>query len=163
MSKAFTRDDEGAPPPPAPQRRGVPVPEGVPNCMTPAGHAALLAEQDRLGRGERTPEIEARLRELAEHLATAQVTPPPADRAKVGFGATVTVEGEDGHRTRYRLVGAIEASPREGAISWQSPIANALWDATVGDSVALPKGDVEVVAIDYERADAPSRTAPRRG
>jgi transcription elongation GreA/GreB family factor len=149
VSKAFTKEDDGAPPPPTSARRGVPIPEGGPNCVTPAGHAALLAEQDRLGRGPRTPEEDARLRDLADHLATAQVTPPPASRDKVGFGAIVTVEDEAGTRTRYRLVGAIEASPRDGAISWQSPIANALWDATVGDSVALPRGEVEIVTIEY--------------
>jgi transcription elongation factor GreB len=151
MSKAFTKDDDGTPPPPPPARRGVPVPAGVPNCVTPAGHAALLAEQDHLGRtSPRTPEIDARLRELADHLATAQVTPPPADRAKGGFGARVTVETDGGTRATYHLVGAIEASPRDGAISWQSPIANALWDAAVGDAIALPKGDVEIVAISYD-------------
>jgi transcription elongation factor GreB len=141
--------------PPTPIRRGVPVPAGVPNCVTPTGYAALLVEQERLGRGPRTPDEDARLRELTDHLATAQVTPPPEARdspsgsRRVGFGATVTVEDDAGVRTRYRLVGVIEASPRDGAISWQSPIANALWDATVGDSIALPRGDVEIVAIEY--------------
>ena len=138
MSKAFTKEDEGAPPPP-PRRRGVPVPTDVPNYITAAGAAALRAE---LAEGERAQEI-------ADHLATAVVMDPPADRSRVGFGAKVTVVDDDGKRTTYRIVGAIEAAPKTGAIYWQSPIALALHDATVGDSVALPRGDVEVVAIDY--------------
>jgi transcription elongation factor GreB len=75
---------------------------------------------------------------------------PPAVRDRVGFGATVSVVDERGARSSYRIVGAIEAAPREGAIYWQSPIALALHDAQVGDSVSLPRGEVEVVAIDWE-------------
>lgn len=121
------------------RRLGVPVP--VPNLVTVEGLRRLRAELDA-GPGE------DRARELAEHLATAE-TVQPGERDVVGFGAAVTVEDEDGARVTYRIVGAIEAAPREGAISWQSPIARALIDARVGDTVALPKGEVEVVAIDY--------------
>ena len=64
----------------------------------------------------------------------------------------MTVVDDAGRRQTYRIVGAIEAAPREGAISWQSPIAEALQAARVGDTVALPRGEVEVVAIDYPGA-----------
>ena len=144
MSKAFTKEDSDAPVPPA-QRRGVPVPE--PNFMTAAGVAAARAELSRLAAGPGDP---ARIRELSEHLATAQVV-PPEDRGAVGLGAAVTVEDESGKRTTYRLVGAIEADPKRGWLSWQTPIANALWGARVGDSVELPRGgEVEIVAITYD-------------
>jgi transcription elongation GreA/GreB family factor len=139
VSKAFTREDDGAPAEPM-RRLGVPVP--VPNYVTADGLRALREELDA---GGATPE---RTRELADHLHTAE-TVEPADHGSVSFGATVTVEDAEGHRARYRIVGAIEASPREGAISWQSPIARSLLDARVGDTVSLPKGDVEVVSIEY--------------
>ncbi|HSD90712.1 MAG TPA: GreA/GreB family elongation factor [Kofleriaceae bacterium] len=142
MSKAFTKDDEGPPPPP-PRRRGAPVPE--PNFVTPEGARSARAELDTLVRqgGD-----EDRIRELSEHLATAQVV-EPADHEVVGLGAAVTVEDEDGKQITYRLVGAIEADPKRGWLSWQTPIANALWGARVGDSVDLPRGAVEIVAIEY--------------
>ena len=140
MSKAFTREDDDAPPP-AVTRRGVAVP--TPNPITAAGLRALRAELAGAS-GDRA-------RELADHLATAEVL-EPADRAAAGFGARVTVVDDTGRRHTYRIVGAIEAAPREGAISWQSPIALALQAARVGDSVALPRGEVEVVAIDYPAA-----------
>jgi transcription elongation GreA/GreB family factor len=143
VSKAFTKETDDAPGAPA-RRRGIAVPD--PNYVTPAGLVALRAELDELTRGHRDPD---RVRELSEHLATA-IPLPPADRGKVGLGATVTVETESGARVRYTIVGAIEACPKSGAISWQSPIANALWDAVVGDAVALPRGDIEIVAIDYD-------------
>lgn len=142
MSKAFTKEDSEVPEPPV-VRRGVPVPTEVPNYITAEGERALRAEL----MASTEP---ARAHEISEHLATAIVIGAPDDRTRVGFGATVTVEDEEsGKRTKYRLVGAIEASPREGAIYWMSPIAEALHDAQVGDSVTLPKGDAEIVAIEY--------------
>ncbi|HEU0030588.1 MAG TPA: GreA/GreB family elongation factor [Kofleriaceae bacterium] len=146
MSKAFTKEDDGAPEPPSPRKRGVPVPQDVPNYVTAKGARALRAELEA-GAAD-----DDRARELSDHLATAVVMEPPsgADRERVGFGARVTVEDEAGTETTYRIVGAIEAAPREGAIYWRSPIAEALHDAQVGDSVTLPKGDVEILAIDYD-------------
>lgn len=132
------------PAPPA-RKRGVPVPE--PNYMTAAGVQAARAELEQLARDAGDPD---RIRELSDHLATAQVVAPD-DRGVVGLGAAVTVEDESGHRTTYRLVGAIEADPKRGRLSWQTPIANALWGARVGDAIELPRGgEVEVVAIEYD-------------
>lgn len=141
MSKAFTKESDDAPEP-AVRRRGVPVPVDVPNYVTAAGALALRAELVEC-------RDEDRAREISDHLATAIVTEPPADRSRVGFGATVTVQDESGKRTTYRLVGALEAAPRDGAVYFQSPIGEALYDAAVGDSITLPRGEVDVVAIDY--------------
>jgi transcription elongation GreA/GreB family factor len=139
MSKAFTKESDDVPEPRV-HRRGVPVPE--PNYMTPAGvrvaRSELAACTD-----------EDRVRELTDHLATAQVVEPPADRGTVSLGATVTVEDESGRRTTYRIVGALEADARRGLVFWQTPIATALYGARVGDAIALPRGDAEVVAIEY--------------
>jgi transcription elongation factor GreB len=120
------------------------VPTEVPNYITAAGERALRAELANL-----PPGSEARAHEISEHLATAVVMEPPADRTRAGFGATVTLEDENGKRVKYRLVGAIEAAPKEGAIYWQTPIAEELEDAQVGDSITLPKGEYEVIAIEY--------------
>jgi transcription elongation GreA/GreB family factor len=144
VSKAFTKDDEGTPPPPL-RKRGVPVPD--PNCLTPAGARAARAELEQLTRSSGDPD---RIRELTEHLATAQEVQPD-DRNVVGLGAAVTIEDEAGKRTTYKLVGAIEADTKRGYLSWQSPIAQVLWGARVGDSVELPRGDeVAIVAINYD-------------
>lgn len=141
VSKAFTRESDDAPAPPAP-RCGVPVPD--PNYMTPAG--ARAARQELA-----TCHHEARVRELTEHLATAQIIDPPADRGVAGLGASVTIEDDTGKRTRYRIVGALEADARRGLVFWQSPLAEALYGARVGDQVALPRGGAaEVVAVEYE-------------
>ena len=112
--------------------------------MTPAG--ARAARQELAGCTD-----EARIRELSEHLATGQVIEPPADRGVVSLGATVELETESGARTRYRIVGALEADPRRGLVFWQSPLAGALYGTRAGDAVVLPRGgEAEVVAVDYE-------------
>jgi transcription elongation factor GreB len=142
VSKAFTKEDEEAPPLPV-RRRGAPVPD--PNFVTPSGLRAARAELDDLARSGGDPD---RIRELTEHLATAQAVDPD-DRHAVGLGAAVTIEDDDGKRTTYRLVGAIEADTKKGWLSSQTPIANALWGLRVGDSADLPKGHVTIVAIDF--------------
>jgi transcription elongation GreA/GreB family factor len=139
VSKAFTKESDDAPAP-RPVRRGVAVPE--PNYMTPAGARAARSELAACTDADR-------VRELADHLATAQVIEPPEARDTASLGASVTVEDASGKRTTYQIVGALEAEPRRGQVFWQSPIGQALYGARVGDALALPRGEVEVVAIGY--------------
>jgi transcription elongation GreA/GreB family factor len=141
VSKAFTRESDDVPEP-AVQRRGVPVPD--PNYMTPAG--ARAARSELAGCRD-----DARIRELTDHLATAQILEPPPARDTVSLGARVTIEDESGKRTTYRIVGALEADARRGLVFWQSPIAERLFGTRVGDAIALPRGgEAEVVAIEYD-------------
>jgi transcription elongation GreA/GreB family factor len=141
VSKAFTRESEDGPEPVA-QRRGVPVPE--PNYMTPAGERAARSELASC-------HDDVRVRELTDHLATAQIVEPPADRDTVSLGARVTIEDESGKRTSYRIVGALEADARHGLVFWQSPIAERLYGNRVGDAITLPRGgEAEIVAIEYD-------------
>jgi transcription elongation factor GreB len=146
VSKAFTKEDDGSTVLPVARKRGLPVPEL--NMVTPRGLAAARAELAEL---TRTNGDADRMHELVAHLATAQVVEPPADRGEVALGATVVVEADNGKRTTYRIVGAIEADPRRGALGWQSPLAEALHGARVGDTIELPNRDeVTVVSIAYD-------------
>jgi transcription elongation GreA/GreB family factor len=141
VSKAFTKESDDGPDP-VPPRRGVPVPE--PNYMTPAGARAARSELA-------TCRDDARIRELTDHLATAQILEPPAERETVSLGARVTLEDESGKRTSYRIVGALEADARRGLVFWQSPIAERMYGARVGDAITLPRGgEAEIVAVEYE-------------
>jgi transcription elongation factor GreB len=147
VSKAFTKESDDLPDSPI-RRRGIPVPEL--NLVTPAGLVAARAELDELARTGGDPD---RIRELTDHLATAQPAEPPADRSQVALGATVTLVDDDGDRCVYRIVGAIESDPKSGRIGWQSPLAQALWGAKVGDDVALPRAGgaihAEIEAVEY--------------
>ena len=142
MSKAFTKENDDLPDSPI-RRLGVPVPEL--NVVTPEGLRAARAELDDLMRTGVDPD---RVRELSDHLATATAV-EPGDREVVGVGATVVVEDDVGHRMTYRIVGAIEADVKRGWIGWMTPLAQALWGSRVGDSVTLPRAEVEVVSVEY--------------
>jgi len=149
VSKAFTREDDDVPQVTV-RRRRVPVPEGVPNYLTVAGARVLREELSALSAApQREPDADIRIQELSEHLATAElVEPAPTDRARFGS----TIELDDG--TRYEIVGVLEADPTAGKLSWLSPLAKKLLGARVGDTLDLPRGEAEVVAVGFPRIRA---------
>jgi transcription elongation factor GreB len=104
---------------------------------------------------KRLREIDRRIHFLTKRLdAAVVVRREEARKDAVFFGATVEVEDENGKRSRYTLVGADEADPAAGRLSWQSPIGRALLRKKLGDSVTVhrPAGEIEleVVSIIYE-------------
>ena len=71
---------------------------------------------------------------------------------KVMFGATVTVEDEEGDEKTYTLVGEHEADLKKGRISVTAPVARALIGKHVGDSAQIkaPGGMKEVEISDVK-------------
>jgi transcription elongation factor GreA len=65
-----------------------------------------------------------------------------ADRVTVG--TTVVVEGDDGERSTFTIVGSSEADPATGRISNVSPVGRALLGQGAGDEVAVttPRGSI---------------------
>ncbi len=140
MSKAFTKDDDAAPPPLLPRR--APLPAGQPNYVTPRGLAALRAELSALrveqagSRSEGAPDasILERLAELEDRLGSAElVEPPKPPPAEARFGATVTVRTEAGTERAYAIVGVDEADAGAGRIAFVAPLARALLGKRPGD------------------------------
>ena len=159
---------------------------GRPNYITPEGYRRLREEYERLfgierpalvetiswaaGNGDRSEngdyiygrkklrEIDRRLGWLSKRMKDARVVDPAQqpERARVYFGATVTLADEDDNRRWVTLVGEDETDAASGRIAWTSPIGRAIHGAVVGDlrRVALPAGEkeYEVVAIDYPAA-----------
>ena len=153
------------------------------NPITPTGMAALKARYDHLlgterpeiveivswaaGNGDRSEngdylygrkrmrEIDRELAHLARRMKAAKVVDPrqQPDRARVFFGATVTIADEEDNEKTVTLVGDDEQDASAGRIGWSSPIARALRGAGQGDlrTVRLPGGEKEweVVAISY--------------
>lgn len=166
MSKAFTRED--APETPLVVPRRAPLPEGVPNYVTPRGLGLLRDEQtaldaERLSTGdlddaERTRRltiVRERQRELAERLASAVLVDARAQpHDEVRFGATVTVTTADGETRRFTIVGVDEADAAHGRVAFLAPIARALLGTSVGDVATLRTArgeeELEVTAIVYE-------------
>ena len=103
----------------------------------------------------RLREIDRRIRFLTKRLEAAEIVDPTKVQSEqVFFGATVTIENEDGEQKTYSIVGIDEADPGRGKISWISPLTQALLKARVGDLVQFrsPKGlsELEVIEIRYQ-------------
>ncbi|MCK6518479.1 GreA/GreB family elongation factor [Myxococcota bacterium] len=141
------------------------------NYVTPRGYRKIVVEFDQLLKVER-PKITAevayaaslgdrsenaeyiygkkRLREIDRRLGVLKgrldgievIDPATLTGAVVRFGATVTVEDEDGLEQTLAIVGEDESDPKLGRISYKSPIGRALIGKAEGDEVTVttPKG-----------------------
>jgi transcription elongation factor GreB len=99
-------------------------------------------------------EIDSRVRFLRQRLeGMVIVNQPPSDRARIYFGAWVTLEDEAGDEVQYRIVGPDEFDATQKLISMDAPLARALFKKAVDDEVSidLPGGrkTYVVVAISY--------------
>jgi transcription elongation GreA/GreB family factor len=84
---------------------------------------------------------------FAERLRSAQVVSPSLADGALSFGNRVTFKRNDGPRQSYRIVGEDEADPRQGAISYTSPLARVLMGKVVGDLVQFGEDEIELLAI----------------
>jgi transcription elongation factor GreB len=176
MSRAFVKDDAWEDPVVAPR---APLPDGVPNYVTPRGLERLRAEQAELEarrqaiesdaalddgeRRRRLSVLAARQRELASRIATAEVVDPArATPGAVRFGALVslrTISGTAvGEVRRLQIVGVDEADPDEGRIAFTAPIARAILGKRAGETTVLTTagGDesLQIEAVEYPGASS---------
>lgn len=186
MSKAFTREPDGESLEEEEELPEPTLPKGVKNYITPAGYRRLQEELkelavttrpevarvvswaaengDRSENGDyiygkkRLREIDRRMRFLTKRLRAAEVVESTGrDVPGVFFGATVTVEDEDGAHETYAIVGVDEIDLERGRISWISPMARALMKHREGDVVTLraPGGlrELEILRVEYSPID----------
>ena len=184
MSKAFTKETDGEEQE-LPDEQD-PLPKGTKNYITPAGAERMRRELRKLlhedrpeivkvvqwaaGNGDRSEnadyiygkrrmrEIDRRIRFLQRRLDNAEVIDPAAQTGDdARFGATVTVQDENGRERVYRIVGVDEIDAKRGRVSWVSPVGRALLKSRAGDTITVrtPAGDEdwEVVAVRYEAID----------
>ena len=114
---------------------------------------AAAAQGDRSENAEyiygkkRLREIDKRLQFLERRVKRCEVIDPLKQKSDViDFGATVTIENEEGQLKTYFLVGEDEAEPSVRKISYRSPIGKSLLGKKPGDfiEVETPKGLVEL-------------------
>jgi len=82
--------------------------------------------------------IEGRIRTLEVLLQNAQIisaTGVPDEVVRIG--STVLVREENGDEEEYTIVGSVEAQPRDGRISNESPVGRALLGRRSGDEVQV--------------------------
>ncbi|MFZ9521275.1 MAG: transcription elongation factor GreB [Silvanigrellaceae bacterium] len=150
------------------------------NLITPAGFEKLKDERDHLVKKERPRvveevrqavlqgdrsenaeyiygkkrmrEIDRRVRFLNKRLDQARVIDPKEQNPDcVRFGATVTIEDENGQRRTYQIVGEDEINLAAKKISWKSPVGAGLLKAKKGDEIEIetPRGPMLLTVIDY--------------
>lgn len=165
MSKAFTKEDDGAE-----NIRLDDLPQSPhPNLVTPSGLADLNArlaarrlelvnlreKPDEIDRKRSVAVIERDIRFLEGRISRAILVDPESHPIGiVAFGATVDVLNEDDEQLTYRIVGEDEADPVQNLIAPYSPLGVALLGGEIGSTVEWhkPSGIVElkIVAIRFE-------------
>jgi len=78
--------------------------------------------------------LEGRILELETLLRKATIVERPGSSGQVEIGSTVVVSEDSQNKSTFLIVGAKEASPREGRISHESPIGKALMGKKVGET-----------------------------
>lgn len=101
----------------------------------------------------RLREIDRRLHFLQKRMESAEVIDPKTLKSdKIIFGATVTIEDENGEQKSYQIVGEDELDIKNNKISWKSPMARALLGKKLDDEVKIqkPAGDEIVIVMDIK-------------
>jgi transcription elongation factor GreA len=119
-------------------------------------HGDLSENAEYHSAKERQSFIEGRVMELEDKLSRAQVIDVSKLSGKaVKFGATVTLVDEDtDQKSKYQIVGDLEADFAKGRISISSPLARALIGKSSGDTVEVntPSGgrSYEVMKVEFK-------------
>jgi transcription elongation factor GreA len=94
----------------------------------------------------------ARLREKITSAVVVEEQSGPAPDGAVGFGSTVAVRDQNGLERTWRIVSSHDASPAEGRLSAESPVARALVGRRPGEqaAVVLPRGEslLTILSVD---------------
>jgi transcription elongation factor GreA len=90
--------------------------------------------------------------ELEDMIENAVLIEETHDHQKVSLGSTVKVKTHQGKTQTYTIVGVAEADPRDGKISNESPVGEALLGKKVGESFDFkaPAGNLtwKIISID---------------
>jgi transcription elongation GreA/GreB family factor len=161
VSRAFTKETDGQELDELPERvvsthRNLVTARGLAQIENKLRELRLAASDARAGddRAE-LARLERDIRYWSQRLASAELVPPPEDTQAVRFGSKITLLDDKGHERRYRIVGEDEAEPREGFISYVSPLAQSLIGCGVGDAASISGHEFEIVAIHQPAAENP--------
>jgi transcription elongation factor GreA len=126
-------------------------PDVIRRIATAREHGDLKENAEYHAAREEQGFLEGRIRSLEAKLKVAVVVAPTERGAQVSLGARVRVE-VDGEESTLQVVGAAEASARDGRISSVSPVGAALMGRRVGDAVTIvtPGGEIRYTVLEIE-------------
>ena len=81
--------------------------------------------------------VEGRIIELEEKIAQSRLIGPYLPDGSVQFGSTIILKDTKGDENTYRIVGPTETNPREGLISYESPLGQALIGRKAGEEIKV--------------------------
>lgn len=164
MSRGFVKEGDQEELPVIPPRAALPA--GVSNYVTPAGHAALLREQEALEKERKSlPRdneaehrraamiIDAKMKRLEERIISARVIDPQDQpKEEVRFGAIVGFDNGEKIQT-FQIVGVDEADIKKKKIAFTAPIARALIGKRVNETAEFKRGsnvqNLKIISIAY--------------
>ena len=90
--------------------------------------------------------IEGRIQELERLLANCRIIKETGKKDIVQIAAKVTIQEDGNDPETYTIVGPVEANPRNGKISNESPLGRALLNHRAGETVTVeaPSGSFTV-------------------
>ncbi len=129
-------------------------PQLVETIAWAAGNGDRSENADYIYGKRRLREIDRKLKILTEKIENALVVDPSTIQSdKILFGATVLLLNELNEEKKLQIVGEDEINPKEGLISWKSPIAKAMLNKKAGDSflLTLPNKEMEyeILSVTY--------------
>jgi len=96
--------------------------------------------------------LEGRIQELEYILREATIVEPQMQNDRVQIGSIVKISYAGGEPETFQIVGVTEANPRQGKISHESPIGQALVGKKAGDHaiVQTPAGESELLILEIQ-------------
>jgi transcription elongation factor GreA len=107
--------------------------------LTARGHGDLKENGEYHAAKEDQALLETRIKRMRQRLRSAVVVETETVGQVFSFARSAEIRDEDTGETHiWTIVGATEANRAEGKLSAESPIARALLDHAVGDTVEVP-------------------------
>ncbi|MCV3210485.1 transcription elongation factor GreA [Mesorhizobium sp. YC-39] len=154
MSRAFTREEDsenaiaGIGERPISTHRNLVTERGLAQIEENLAELRdILAKAERRADRERIAVVSRDLRYWTARRESAELSVPEPGSDLVRFGMGVTLEGDDGRKVHWKIVGEDEADPAKGSISHVSPMAMALFGKKVGDVASVNGKEWEIVKL----------------
>ncbi len=120
------------------RRKSVDRPAIVKAIATAREHGDLSENAEYSAAREQQSFNEGRIQELEDKISRADVIDISGMTGNViKFGATVTLIDDNDEEVRYQIVGEDESDIKAGLLSISAPLARALINKTIGDTVEV--------------------------